>query len=156
MNINATLIGQTIVFAVFVWFCMKFVWPPIIAAMEERKKRIEDGLIAAERGLANQQEANKKAEELLSHSKNQAAEIIANANKQALATVEEAKGIAVAEANRVLTKASNDIKQAEARVAGELKTQLSDLVMQGVNKVLAKEVGAKQHQEMLGKLSAAL
>ena len=156
MNINATLIGQTIVFAIFVWFCMKFVWPPIVAAMEERKKRIENGLLAAERGMAEQKEAEKKADELINQSKNQAAEIIANANKQASKTIEDAKGLAAIEADKIKSKAESDIAQSAVKVANELKTKVSDLVMQGVNKVLAKEVDSKTHQDMLTKLSTSL
>jgi F0F1-type ATP synthase membrane subunit b/b' len=87
MNINLTMIGQLMMFAMFTWFCMKFVWPPIVAAMEERKKRIESGLIAAERGLSEHKEAQQKAQELLEKSKNQASEIIANATKQASSVV---------------------------------------------------------------------
>jgi F-type H+-transporting ATPase subunit b len=156
MNINATLIGQTIIFVVFVWFCMKFVWPPIVAAMAERKKKIESGLLAAEKGAAAETEAKEKAAELINQSKNQAAEIIANANKQASQTIEEAKGIASDEAAKIKTKALADIEQEKSHAAMELKDKLAGLVMQGVNQVLAKEVDDKTHKDMLGKLSATL
>ena len=156
MNINATLIGQSIVFAIFVWFCMKFVWPPIVAAMEERKKKIEDGLLAAERGMAGQKEAEQKAQELINQSKNQAAEIIANANKQASNTVNDAKGIASGEAEKIIAKAQVDIEQQRSKTASELKENLSDLVMQGVSKVLAKEVDANTHKATIDKLASAL
>lgn len=156
MNINATLIGQSIVFFIFVWFCMKFVWPPIVAAMEERKKKIENGLLAAERGMAEQKEAQQKADELINQSKNQAAEIIANANKQASNTVNEAKDIAIAEADKITAKAQADIEASTNKAANELKDNLSSLVMQGVNKVLAKEVDASVHKDMINKLATAL
>lgn len=156
MNINATLIGQSIVFFIFVWFCMKFVWPPIVAAMEERKKKIEDGLLAAQRGMAEQKEAEQKADELINQSKNQAAEIIANANKQASNTINEAKDIAIVEASKVTAKAQSDIEQSTSKAANELKEKLSSLVMQGVSKVLAKEVDGAAHKDMIGKLANAL
>ena len=90
MNINATLIGQSIAFFIFIYMVKQYVWPPLIAAMEERQKRIEGGLLAAERGLSEQAEAEQRAQELISQSKDQASEIIANASKQASNMVEEA------------------------------------------------------------------
>jgi F-type H+-transporting ATPase subunit b len=156
MNINLTMLGQLIMFAMFTWFCMKFIWPPIVAAMEERKKRIEEGLIAAERGIAEQEEAQIKAQELLDQSKNQAAEIIANAGKQATSMVDEAKSVAVEEADKVKAQAQSHIDQEVVRARNELKGQVSTLVMQGVNSVLDKEVDAKTHQDMLNKLSRTL
>lgn len=156
MNINLTMIGQLIMFAMFTWFCMKFVWPPIVAAMEERKKRIEDGLIAAERGLSEHKEAKQKAQEMLENSKSQASEIVANATKQASMVVEEAKNVASQEAQRIKAQAHGEIEQESQRVRNELKNQVSDLVMQGVSAVLDKEVGVEAHQSMLKKLSQTL
>ncbi|WP_138146186.1 F0F1 ATP synthase subunit B [Bathymodiolus heckerae thiotrophic gill symbiont] len=156
MNMNFTMIGQLIMFAMFTWFCMKFIWPPIVAAMEERKKRIESGLIAAERGLSEHKEAQQKAQEMLNQSKDQASEIIANAAKQASGIVEDAKGTASQEAQRIKTQAHAEIEQESQRVRNELKDQVSSLVMQGVRSVLGKEVDAKAHQGMLKKLSKTL
>ncbi|BAS68459.1 F0F1 ATP synthase subunit B [Bathymodiolus septemdierum thioautotrophic gill symbiont] len=156
MNINLTMIGQLIMFAMFTWFCMKFVWPPIIAAMEARKKRIESGLIAAERGLSEHKEAQQKAQETINQSKDQAAAIIANAAKQASGMVEDAKSTASQEADRIKTQAHAEIEQESQRVRNQLKDQVSELVMQGVNAVLDKEVDPKVHQDMLGKLSQTL
>jgi F-type H+-transporting ATPase subunit b len=156
MNINATLFGQMIMFAMFTWFCMKFVWPPIIAAMEKRKKRIESGLIAAERGLSEHQEAQQKAQEMINQSKNQAAAIISNATKQASGMIEDAKNVASQKAEHIKTQAHAEIEQESKRVRNELKDQVSSLVMQGVNAVLDKEVNAKAHQDMLNKLAQTL
>mgnify|MGYP001603368979 CR=1 FL=1 len=156
MNINMTMIGQLIMFAMFTWFCMKFVWPPIVAAMEERKKRIESGLIAAERGLSEHKEAQQKAQEILEKSKSQASEIIANATKKASTVVEDAKNVASQEAQRIKTQAQGEIEQESQRARNELKDQVSGLVMQGVNAVLDKEVSAKAHQGLLKKLSQTL
>ncbi|MBE8189456.1 MAG: F0F1 ATP synthase subunit B [Candidatus Thioglobus sp.] len=156
MNINATLFGQMIMFAMFTWFCMKFVWPPLVAAMEERKKRIESGLLAAERGLSEHKEAQQKSQEILAASKDQAAEIIANAGRQAATMVEDAKGVAAEQADKIKLNAKAQIEQESKRVKNELKEQVSGLVMQGVSSVLAKEVDARTHQDMLGKLAQTL
>ncbi|SFV70026.1 ATP synthase F0 sector subunit b [hydrothermal vent metagenome] len=156
MNINLTLIGQTIVFAIFVWFCMKFIWPPIVTAMAERKKKIADGLLAAERSLFAQQEAEEKADITIKQSKAQAADIIANANKQASETIEDAKSIATVEADKVKQKAQSELEQEVLKATKELKDKVADLVMLGVSKVLEKEVDSKTHQEMLKKISTTL
>ena len=156
MNINLTMIGQLIMFAMFTWFCMKFVWPPIVMAMEERKKRIEAGLLAAERGLSEQADAEQKAQEAIAQSKDQAAEIIANAARQASGMVEDAKDVAIQEADKVKVQAQAQLEQDTIRARNELKDQVAGLVMQGVNSVLAKEVDEKTHKKMLGKLSQSL
>lgn len=156
MNINLTMFGQLIMFAMFTWFCMKFVWPPIVIAMEQRKKHIESGLLAAERGRSEQEEAQVKAQEMINQSKDQAAEIIANATRQASNMVEDAKDVALKEVGKVKVQAQAQLEQDTSRVRNELKNQMSDLVMQGVSAVLDKEVDAKVHQQMLGKLSQSL
>ena len=156
MNINLTMFGQLIMFAMFTWFCMKFVWPPIVMAMEQRKKRIESGLLAAERGRSEQEEAQVKAQEMINQSKDQAAEIIANATRQASNMVEDAKDVALKEVDKVKAQAQAQLEQDTSRVRNELKNQVSDLVMQGVSSVLDKEVDVKVHQQMLGKLSQSL
>ncbi|QKQ24552.1 F0F1 ATP synthase subunit B [Candidatus Ruthia endofausta] len=156
MNINLTMFGQLIMFAMFTWFCMKFVWPPIVIAMEERKKRIESGLLAAERGRSEQEEAQIKAQEMINQSKDQAADIIINATRQALNMIEDAKNVALKEAGKVKAQAQTQLEQDTIQTRNELKNQVSDLVMQGVSAVLAKEVDAKVHQQMLGKLSQSL
>jgi len=156
MNINATLIGQSIAFFIFIYLVKEYIWPPLIAAMEERQKRIENGLLAAERGLSEQAEAEQRAQDLIAQSKDQAAEIIANANKQASVAIEEAKDAAIREAEKVKAQAQAELEQDTVRTRNELKEQVSTLVMQGVNSVLAKEVDSKTHQEMLSKLSQSL
>ena len=111
MNINLTLIGQSITFALFVWFCMKFIWPPVIGALEARRKEIADGLAAAERGLHEQELAEKRAAEHIKEAKGQASEIITQAQKRAGEIVEEAKGDAKTEADRIVTGANAEIEQ---------------------------------------------
>tara|TARA_B110000444_G_scaffold74487_1_gene70150 strand:+ start:4620 stop:5090 length:471 start_codon:yes stop_codon:yes gene_type:complete len=156
MNINLTLIGQTIMFAMFVWFCMKFVWPPLVEAMQARKKAIEDGLKAAELGKEEHALAQKNAEELIESTKNKAAEIIANADKQANVMIDTAKGLASEEAEKIKAHAKSDLDQEVVKARNELKNQVSSLVMQGVNSVLEKEVDSKSHKDMLSKLSQSL
>ena len=156
MNINLTLIGQTIMFAMFVWFCMKFVWPPLVEAMQARKKAIEDGLKAAELGKEEHALAQKNAEELIESTKNKAAEIIANADKQANVMIDTAKGLASEEAEKIKSHAKSDLDQEVVKACNELKNQVSSLVMQGVSSVLEKEVDSKAHKDMLAKLSQSL
>ena len=109
MNINATLLGQTIMFILFVWFNMKFVWPPIMKALSDRKKQIADGLAAGERGKQELEGASKNAAEKLREAKQRAAEIITQAEKRSSQVVEEAKGIAKEEGNRILVGAKGSI-----------------------------------------------
>jgi F-type H+-transporting ATPase subunit b len=156
MNINATLIGQSIAFFIFIYLVKQYIWPPLIAAMEERQKRIENGLLAAERGLSEQAEAEQRAQELIGQSKDQAAEILANASKQASSMVEEAKDVAIQAAEQVKQQASAQLEQDKVRVRNELQMQVSDLVMQGVSAVLSKEVDGKAHKAMLAKLAQTL
>ena len=156
MNINATLFGQLIMFGLFVWFCMKFIWPPLVEAMAARKKTIEDGLLAAEQGRAEHAQAQQKAAELIASTKNQAKEIIDNADKQANVMIDNAKGVAVDEADKIKAHAKAELDQEVVRARNELKDQVSTLVMQGVNSVLKKEVDAKAHKDMLSKLSQSL
>ena len=111
MNFNATLIGQSITFIVFVWFCMKFIWPPVMHALEDRKKKIADGLAAAEHGKHEQELAEERAKEILREAKDQAGEIISRADKRAAEIVEEAKGDAREEGARLLTAARAEIEQ---------------------------------------------
>jgi len=156
MNINLTLVGQTIMFAMFVWFCMKFIWPPLVEAMAARKKSIEDGLKAAELGKEEHALARKNADELIASTKNQAAEIIANADKQANVMIDNAKGTASEEAEKIKAHAISELDQEVVKARNELKNQVSTLVMQGVDSVLEKEVDANTHKDMLSKLSQSL
>ena len=121
MNINLTLLGQTIMFAMFVWFCMKFIWPPLMGAMAERKKTIEEGLLAAERGREEHAQAQQKAEELIASTKNQAKDIIDNADKQANVMIDNAKGAAVEEADKIKAHAKAEVSVRFLRKRSMLK-----------------------------------
>lgn len=156
MNINLTLIVQLISFALFVWFCMKFVWPPIVAALDARKTQIADGLAAAERGKHEQQLAEKRAKELLAETKEQAAELIAQAQKRASEIVEESKGEARAEGQRLLEAARAEIDQEVNRAKELLRAQVVALAVSGAGKVLAREIDAKAHADLLDDLVANL
>ena len=149
MNINATLIGQTIAFVLFVWFCMKFVWPPIMKALEERKKIIADGLASAERGKHEQALAEKKALETLKKAKHEAAEVIALAEKRAAEIGDEAKNHAKIEAERIVTAAKADIDQEVNRAKESLRAAVAELAVAGAARILEKEVDAKVHAQLL-------
>ena len=154
MNINATLLGQTIMFAMFVWFCMKFVWPPIIAALDARKKYIADGLAAAERGKHDLDLAAKRSAEVLREAKEKAADIIALGDKRAHEIVEEAKTHAHVEGERIVTAAKSEIDQEVFRAKEQLRTQVSAVALAGARKILGREIDAKAHNELLEKLIA--
>ena len=156
MNINLTLIGQTITFIVFVWFCMKFVWPPIMNALEQRKKKIADGLAAAERGAHEKELAQKRAAETLHEAKQQAQEIINQAQKRANEIVEESKDNARGEAERIVAAANAEIEQEVNRAREQLRGQVVSLAVAGAGKVLKKEIDAKANEQLLQDLVAQL
>ncbi len=156
MNINATLLGQTIMFALFVWFCMKFVWPPIMAALEARKKQIADGLAAGERGKHDLELAAKRSAEVLREGKEKAAEIIALGDKRASEIVEEAKEQAKLEGQRIITAAKAEIEQEVFRAKEHLRTQVSAVALAGASKILGREIDAKAHNDLLEKLVAEI
>ena len=152
MNINATLLGQTIMFAMFVWFCMKFVWPPIMAALDARKKQIADGLAAGERGKHDLELAAKRSAEVLREAKEKAADIIALGDKRASEIVEEAKAKAEVEAGNIRTRANSEIEQEVFRAKEQLRTQVSGVALAGAGKILGREIDAKTHNDLLEKL----
>ncbi|MBK8569934.1 MAG: F0F1 ATP synthase subunit B [Nitrosomonadales bacterium] len=156
MNINATLIGQTIMFALFVWFCMKFVWPPIMAALDARNKRIADGLAAAERGKNDLALAAKRSAELLREAKEKMSEIIALGDKRASEIVEEAKAQAKIEGDRIITAAKAEVEQEVFRAKEQLRTQVSAIALAGAGKILGREIDAKAHNDLLDKLVAEI
>jgi F-type H+-transporting ATPase subunit b len=149
MNINMTLIGQSITFAIFVWFCMKFVWPPIVSALEARRKQIADGLAAADRGKHELELAAKRASETLHDAKLKASDIIAQAEKRAMQIVEEAKGTAKEEGDRMITSAKAEIEQESHRAREALRGEVAALVVAGAGKVLRREVNAQAHADLL-------
>jgi len=156
MNINATLIGQAIAFFLFVVFCMKYVWPPILQALQERTAKIADGLAAAEHGKHEQELAEERAKELLREAKEQAAEIISRADKRGAEIVDEAKDEARAEGARLMTAAEAEIEQEVNRAKQELRSQVVSIALVGAGKVLEREVDESAHAELLNKLAAEI
>ncbi len=149
MNINLTLIGQSITFFLFVWFCMKFVWPPVVTALEARRKQIADGLAAADRGKHELELAAKRATETLQEAKQKAAEIIAQAEKRASQVVEESKDTAKVEGDRQIAAAKAEIEQEIHRAREQLRGEVAALVVAGAEKILRREVDAKAHGDLL-------
>lgn len=156
MNINLTLIGQSITFALFVWFCMKYVWPPIMGALETRRKQIADGLAAAERGQHEQELAEKRAAEHIKEAKGQASDIVAQAQKRASEIIEEAKNDAKTEAERIVTGANAEIEQEVNRAREQLRQEVVTLAIAGAEKVLKREVDKDTHTGTLDDLAAQL
>jgi F-type H+-transporting ATPase subunit b len=156
VNINLTLIGQMIAFICFVLFCMKYVWPPILAAMAEREKKIADGLAAADRASHDLELAKEKAVERLTEAKHEAAGIIDAANKRGNQLVEEAKNTAVTEADRVKASAQAEIEQETNRAREQLRGQVAALSLAGAEKVLGSAIDQQAHAELVDKLAAEL
>lgn len=156
MNINLTLIGQTISFALFVLFCMKFVWPALISMMEEREKKIADGLEAADRADKDLELAQKKATQQLREAKEEAAAIIEQANKRANQIVEEAKVQAVAEGNRLKQAAEAQIEQEVNRAKEDLRGKVAALALAGAEKVLGASIDENASSELVNQLAAEL
>ncbi|MBI3188667.1 MAG: F0F1 ATP synthase subunit B [Gammaproteobacteria bacterium] len=156
MNINATLIGQSIVFLIFVLFVMKYVWPHLMAALEERRKTIADGLAAAEKGKHEQELAEKAAEKHIKLAKEQAADILVLAQKRASELVEEAKGDARAEADRIRTAATAEIDQEVNRAKEHLRQQVAAIAVAGAEKILKREIDVKAHGDIVNELIAQI
>lgn len=156
MNINATLLGQMITFAVFVWFTMRFVWPLLMQAIEERQAKIADGLAAAEKGRHELELAEVRAKELLRERKQQAAEIVAHAQKRANEIIEEAKISARTESERILGSARAQISQDLQEARDKLQREVGQLAIAAAEQILMREVDAEVHQEIVNKLSVQL
>lgn len=156
MSINATLIGQIIVFAFLVWFTMKFVWPPITKAMEDRQKKIAEGLQSAERGEHELELAQKRATEVLKEAREQAAEIVDQANKRGNDIVEEAKTNAQQEAERIVANQRAQMDQELQKAREDLRGQVTELAISAASKILEREVDAKAHKGLIDDLAKQL
>lgn len=156
MNLNATLIGQSITFFLFVLFCMKFVWPPITQALEERKKKIADGLAAAEKGQHDLELAKKRAVDVIKEGKDKAGEILHQAERHASEIVDGAKERAKVEADRILANARSEIEQEANQVREQLRKRMGDLVIVAASKILEKEVDAKAHASLIENVAKEL
>jgi len=156
MNINLTLIGQSITFIFFVMFVMKFVWPPLVAALEERKKTIADGLAAAEKGKHDGELAKQRVLDTLKDAKAQAQDIINLAEKRASEIVEESKDTARVEGERIIAAANAELEQEVNRAREQLRGQVVSLAVSGASKVLKREIDEKANEDLLKDLVAQL
>ena len=156
MNINATLIGQLIAFVVFVVFCMKLVWPPLMQAIEERQKKIADGLSAAERGEKDLELAQAKVSEQLKEAKSQAADIIEQAKKRGTQIVDEETQRGHAEREKIIAQGHSEIEAERNRVKEELRKQVATLAIAGAERILAREIDAAAQSDIVEKLVAEL
>jgi len=149
MNINFTMFAQAIVFTAFIWFTVKFVWPPLLRAIEARQKQIADGLAAGEQGKKSLEVSAKQAEQAIQEARVRAAEIIAQAEKRDAQMVEAAKVAAKNEGDREKAAAKADIQQEAQRAREQLREQVAALAVAGAEKILRREVDAKAHAELL-------
>jgi F-type H+-transporting ATPase subunit b len=156
VNINATLVGQVITFAIFIAFCMKYVWPPLLNAMQDRENKIADGLDAANRAERDLRLAQEQVNDQLRESKQQAAEIIDQANRRANQLIDEAKEEASQEGQRLVIAAQSEIEQDVNRAKEALRKQVSALVFEGASKILSTEIDEKAHDLMITQLSNEL
>tara|TARA_Y100000748_G_scaffold69004_1_gene56304 strand:- start:802 stop:1272 length:471 start_codon:yes stop_codon:yes gene_type:complete len=156
MNINFTLIAQAITFAIFIWFTVKFVWPPLLNAIEKRQKEIADGLAAANEGKMSLEVASKKNAEALEQTKQKSSEILGQAEKRASQIIDDAKVAANTEAERIKSSAQSEIDQEINRAKEDLRGQISNLAIAGAEKILEKEIDKKAHADMLTKLAKDL
>ncbi len=156
MNITATVIPQMIAFIRLIWFINKVLWGPLSEMMEDRQKRIADGLAAAEKGKHEQELAEKRAKEVLHDAKKQSAEIIAQAQKRSSEIVEESKENARAEGERIVNAAQAEIEREVAQAKEQLRSQLASVAVAGAEKILKKEINANTHSDMLNELAAKI
>ncbi|KPK59646.1 MAG: hypothetical protein AMJ59_09765 [Gammaproteobacteria bacterium SG8_31] len=156
MDINMTIIGQTIAMIVFVWFCMRFVWPPLVHALDERRKQIADGLAAAEDGQKKLEEAQARFEETVRESREKAAEIIQQAEKRAREILDEARADAVSEGERLIAQAKAEISQEASRAKDALRGEVAAIAVSGARQLLEREIDPQTHRELLDKLASEL
>jgi F-type H+-transporting ATPase subunit b len=156
VSINATLFFQAVVFAILVWFTMRFVWPPITAALDERAKKIAEGLSAADKAKSELAAANKRVEQQLSAARDDAAKRLADAERLAQQMVEEAKGRASEEAAKIIAAAKAEALQESNKARDTLREQVAGLAVKGAEQILRREVNAGVHAELLGRLKAEL
>lgn len=156
MNINLTLIGQAISFTIFVWFCMRFIWPPVINALEARKKRIADGLADADAAKTERERAEQEAQQTTGQAREEASRILAQAERRAGEIVAEARTTAKTEGERILTQAQEEIDKNAQQVREQLRGEVATLAVAGAEAVLRREVDAKAHAEALDQLAEHL
>ena len=156
MNLNATLFAQMVVFLILAWFTMKFVWPPMVKALDERAKKIADGLAAAEKGKTELEAAHKRVDQELAQARNDGQQRIADAEKRALAVAEEIKANAQVEASRIIAQAKAEADNQVVKARESLRAEVATLAVKGAEQILKREVDQAAHAELLNQLKAEL
>jgi F-type H+-transporting ATPase subunit b len=153
MNINATLIGQALVFGILIWFSWKFIWPPLVKAIDDRQKKIAEGLAAAERGQTELQSAHGEAQSIVNAAREQAKKIVDQAHKREVEIVEEARTTAVDEGKRIIESSRQDAQQEKARARAELRNDVATLAVAGASRLLQREIDPKAHADLIEQLA---
>jgi F-type H+-transporting ATPase subunit b len=153
MNINATLIGQAIVFLVLIWFTVKFIWPPLLQAIEDRQKKIADGLAAAERGQKELQASHGEAALIVNEAREKALKIVDQANRRSNEIIEEARATAIAEGQRLVGDARQEVQLEQARARDALRKDVAQLAVAGASRLLEREIDPKAHADLIEKLA---
>ena len=153
MNINATIIGQAIVFLVLIWFSVKFIWPPLVKAVADRQKKIAEGLAAAERGQNELQSAHGEAQGILNTAREQAKKIVDQASKRSTEIVDEARGIAIAEGQRLVGDAKQEITLEQSRARDTLRKDVGLLAVAGASRLLQREIDPQAHADLIEQLA---
>jgi F-type H+-transporting ATPase subunit b len=153
MNLNATLFVQLLVFFILAWVTMKFIWPPLIAAIDERRSKIAEGLASAEKGEASLAEATAAASEIIKEAHARAGKIVEQANRRSNELVEEARGAAIVEGQRLVSEARQEVTLETSRARQQLSSEVAALAVSGASKLLDREIDAKAHADLLEKLA---
>ena len=153
MNFNFTLIGQLLAFILFVWFCIRYVWPPMLQILEEREKEVADGLEAASRGRKELEDANAQKEMIVDEAKKEAADLVSQAGQRANQMIEDAKNQAQEEAERIKTSAKADLDQAAKKAREEIRSEVATLVVAGAEKILGSEIDQEKNAEIIEEIS---
>lgn len=156
MEFNATLLGEVIAFAILIWFCVQFIWPHILNAIEERQKKIAEGLAAAERARAELKDADARVADEIKKARQQAAEIIDKAQQQANQILDKAREDAIAELNRQKAAAQAEIDSMAQRARESLREQVGTLAVKGAEKIIQREIDARAHKALLDQLAAEI
>ncbi|CAG2132778.1 ATP synthase subunit b [Cupriavidus yeoncheonensis] len=156
MNLNATFFAQMVVFFILWWVVAKFIWPPLVKALDERAKKIADGLAAAEKGKAELELANKRVDQAMAEARTEGAQRVADAEKRAQLTADEIKQNAQAEAARIIAQAKAEAEQQAVRAREQLRDQVAVLAVKGAEQILKREVNAQVHTDLLNQLKAEL
>ena len=153
MDINATLLGQMLVFGILIWFSWKFIWPPLVKAVEDRQKKIADGLAAAERGQKELHQASGEAQVIVTEARDKALKIVDQANRRSSEIIEEARGTAIAEGQRLVGDARQEVVLEQARARDALRKDVAQLAVAGASRLLGREIDAKAHADLIEKLA---